>query len=302
MRPSGGRRLRHALGMAALVTGLLACLARLAGDRSVAPAILIYATPWLVSVGLATATLILARKPWRLGGLVVLAVGLLGGLRSWRSAAPPSVPGRSFTVAVWNAGRTLAERPEAWQFEADLVAVVESGSFSAEQWQRFVAASPGHRWTRLDGGTLLGTRGRVLQTEDFGLHDRYRCHRATIGRGRGGPLRVVVVDIRSQPWRSREQAIRTALERAGEGPALVMGDFNTPPESRWFDDFAGGYTLGNDAQSQGFVETWPWGCPLLALDQVWLSPGLVAVDARQQARGSDHRLVEITVVEPGAGD
>ena len=77
----------------------------------------------------------------------------------------------------------------------------------------------------------------------------------------------------------------------------MLGDFNTPPESRWYEHATRHrFTLANRAQSRGFVETWAWGLPVHTLDPIWLSPHFEAIGARQEARASDHRLVEATVV------
>lgn len=293
-------------GRVALVFGLLGLVARGVGDRTIPLAVLHYASPWLVTLLAGTWALATIRGAWRAGGLLLVLAGTAGGIRSWSGGGPPSMPmeeiANGFTATTWNAGRDLAGNPAAWRFDAEVVAVVESGSFDDATWKAFVDTDPTLTWCRLDGGTLLGVRGRIGEHDEFSRHGRFRCHRTRVRLGRGGDLTVVVMDIRSQPWLSREEAIRTGFEVAGWGPAIVLGDFNTPPDSRWFDDFAGGYTLANRARTHGFLETWGWGVPLLTLDQIWLSTGLVPVEARQEARGSDHRLVETRILRIPSGD
>ena len=67
-----------------------------------------------------------------------------------------------------------------------------------------------------------------------------------------------MADIRSQPWISREQALAAILRAAGDDPrAIILGDFNTPPESVWFREWrTRGFALANDAPRRGFRETW----------------------------------------------
>jgi hypothetical protein len=206
-------------------------------------------------------------------------------------------------VSVWNAARRLAANEAAWPAlaEADISAVVEAGDFSAEKWSRFQASSPGHTWLRLDASMMIGVRGRILDHEAAGVHDLYRCHRVTVSVPGRGTFPVVVADLRSQPWLPREPALRGVLAAAGDDPrAIVLGDFNTPPEARGFRGWRErGLVLANDAPRRGFRETWAYGLPLLTLDQLWLAGGWRVISAEKSHLGSDHARVCCRVVPAG---
>jgi endonuclease/exonuclease/phosphatase family metal-dependent hydrolase len=144
---------------------------------------------------------------------------------------------------------------------------------------------------------MLGVRGKILSHESLGVHDRFRCHRVRVALPDHGELTVVVADIRSQPWISREQALAAILRAAGDDPrAIILGDFNTPPESVWFREWrTRGFALANDAPRRGFRETWAYGLPLLTLDHVWHATGWVPLRCDHVRLGSDHLAVKVAL-------
>lgn len=285
-------RLVAAGGLALAWAGLL-CRGH---DGHPLAATLHYGTPWLLRLfaGLLAAV---ALRPWGLRAMAgtTVAIALMEGGHSFRRDDLPAVPAGALAVSVWNAGRALDRHPSAWAAlgDADLSAVIEAGDFSPDEWARFTAATPEHEWRRFDGSTMLGVRGKILSHEPLGVHDLYRCHRVRVALPDRGELTVVVADVRSQPWLSREPSLAGILAAAGDDPrAIILGDFNTPPESRWFRAWREkGFTLANDAPRRGFRETWAHGLPLLTLDHVWLAPGWKCLRTEKFRPGSDHARV-----------
>jgi hypothetical protein len=267
------------------------------GDRWMIPAVLYYATPWLVRLLAALLALVVFRH-WGLRAMAgtCALLSLLEGGRSFRLDDLPAAPADAPVVSVWNAGRAMDRNPSAWPAagEADISAVIERGSFDGDEWRRFTAANPDHEWKQFDGSTMLGVRGKILSHESLGMHDRFRCHRVRVALPDHGEFTVVVTDIRSQPWISREQAMATILSAAGDDPrAIIVGDFNTPPESVWFREWrTRGFTLANDGPRRGFRETWAYGLPLLTLDHIWLASGWKVLRCDHRRLGSDHLAVK----------
>jgi endonuclease/exonuclease/phosphatase family metal-dependent hydrolase len=97
---------------------------------------------------------------------------------------------------------------------------------------------------------------------------------------RGQPLRLLVVDGRSNPFRSRllflraiADACRAAAEE-GRPFDAVAGDFNTPSPSIGFDAMmAQGYALASRS-ARGWRGTFPSWLPIYDIDHVLLAPGL----------------------------
>jgi len=297
------RTLRHALravaaaGLALTTAGLL-CRGH---DTLVLPAVLYYATPWLLRlIGALLAAVVLPQRGLRaLAGIAALS-SFAEGWQSYRRDAPPPPAPLQLSVSVWNAGRALQRHAAAWPTlgDADLSAVIESGPLDAGEWHAFTTRSPGHEWRRFDGGMLLGVRGRILTHESLGVHDRFRCHRVRVALPDHGELTVVVADVRSQPWISRGPALAGILRAAAGDPrAIIVGDFNTPPESAWFREWrARGFALANDAPRRGFRETWAYGLPLWTLDHIWTAPGWTTPRSELFRHGSDHARVRVLLV------
>lgn len=151
---------------------------------------------------------------------------------------------------------------------------------------------PDMEWSRLRGGVLVGVKGELLGSEDHGNSDRFRCHALSVAI-EGSEYRVVAVDIPSQPWTDRSGFLDTILRSAGNNSSLVLGDFNTPPGARGFRYWNNTHSLANRGGGQGFTETWPYGIPLLTLDQLWISRDLQCVRVKNDSSlRSDHaRLV-----------
>lgn len=265
-------------------------------DHWILPAMIYYATPWLPRLGAGLLAVIVLRPRWqRVVAATCAVISLLEGWRSFRADPVPPSPPAGPVVSVWNAARGLDSLEWRWEElgQADISAVVETGTFPAADWGRFTAASPDHEWKRFDASTMLGVRGKILSHEALGVDGRFRCHRVLVTLPEHGELTVVVADVRSQPWISREQAMAGILRAAGDDPrAIILGDFNTPPESVWFREWKDrGFTLANDGPRRGFRETWAFGLPLLTLDQIWLAPGWRSVGCTLHRGDSDHARV-----------
>lgn len=269
-------------------------------DSTVAAAVIYYATPWLLRL-IAGAFALLVLKHWgfRLMAATCLLVSLLEGWHSFRRDELPALVPGDLRASIYNAGRTLETDQDTWPALADteVTAVVETGDFTGDAWQRFAAATPGMEWKRF-GGTMLGVRGQILSSESLGIRDRYKCYRARVSLPIHGQFTVVVVDVESSPAIPRGQAMAGVLAAATDDPrVIVLGDFNTPPESRWYQGWSPTLSLANDGPRRGFRETWAYGLPLLTLDQIWTGSLWQTVRTEQIRHRSDHAQIKV-VLEP----
>jgi endonuclease/exonuclease/phosphatase family metal-dependent hydrolase len=269
-------------------------------DSTVFAAVIYYATPWLPRL-IAGVFALLVLKHWgfRLMAATCLLVSLLEGWHSFRRDELPPLVAGDLRASIYNAGRTLETDTDTWPAlaDTDLMAVVETGGLTADTWQRFGTATPGMEWKRF-GGTMLGVRGQILSSESLGVRNRYRCFRARVSLPVHGEFTVVVVDIESSPTLPRGQALAGILAAAAGDPrVIVLGDFNTPPESRWYQNWRPTLTLANDGPRRGFRETWAYGLPLLTLDQIWTGSRWQAVATEQIRHRSDHSQIKV-VLEP----
>lgn len=272
-------------------------------DSWVVPAMIYYATPWLLRLFAGLLAVVVIKKHW---GLRLMAGSciLFSAVEGWQSFHlddPPPTLATSLQAAVYNTGRTLESQSAAWPVlaETDITAVVESGDFTEEKWATFSAATAGMEWQQF-GGTMLGVRGKILSWESLGIWDLYKCYRCRVSLPKYGEFTVVVVDIDSQPWKSREKTMAGILAATkGDPKAIVLGDFNTPPESKWYGNWGGTLKLANNTPHRGFRETWCYGIPLLTLDQIWYGKGWEANWTEHSRHGSDHSRVKAYLLDAG---
>ena len=111
----------------------------------------------------------------------------------------------------------------------------------------------------------------------------------------GRTWHVILVDGEADPLRSREPLLTQVLQAAsGKGKdTLVMGDFNTPVESGWFDSWrTAGLHHATEGARSGFRETWPNPWPVLTIDHIWSSPDAPPLRMqRLKLNSSDHLAV-----------
>lgn len=277
----------------AIVSALCAMTIR---DAIVPSAMIFFGVPWLLRIGLLGIAWILLRPVRRkcllILGLGILSTSLLQGWRSYRWTNPSPANPSAFKITLWNTGRNLWKMPREWpalvQPETRLVVLIEAGPFPDDSWSRFTATHPDLTWERLDGGIVVGVRGRLLDITAFGDAGRFRCHRLRAEID-GSAYSILAIDIPSQPWLLRQPYLDRIRGVAEAERCLILGDFNTPPNARGFDAWRERFTLANDSGRNGFQETWPYGLPVLTLDQLWLSRDLTNLSTTgKPSLRSDH--------------
>ena len=121
---------------------------------------------------------------------------------------------------------------------------------------------------------------------------------------RGCSLRFLVVDGRSNPFRSRLPFLRGIAEichtaaTVGHPFDAIAGDFNTPDRSIGFDAMTSQrYTLASRSAA-GWRGTFPSWLPIYDIDHVWLRPGLRMRSCTLFAGpASDHRGQFVSVLQ-----
>lgn len=186
-------------------------------------------------------------------------------------------PKNSVRLAFWNVSRggrgyEHAAR-ELIASNPDVVCLVEATGKGQrpETWQPHF---PGFTVHPLGSGMVLLVRGEAYAIEPGMVRDilKYRSMRLRVG---GHRFRLVLVDIISDPLESRAPAfekLSVLLPTPAGLPTVLVGDFNTPPESVHFRHLPATWTNAFDASGSGYRATWPIFTPVLALDQLWGSP------------------------------
>jgi endonuclease/exonuclease/phosphatase family metal-dependent hydrolase len=288
-----------AVGLAVLISvGLVGQVIR---DRSVATALLMYLP--LIPLGLAALGLDLSCRgralPRPRFGLT-----LIGGVAiGWSSISmigtgvvgEPRPGDREVVVLHWNvqwgggilrSRRTLgAQRFEILRRSPDLVILSEAppgdwlkqlvGDIGAGASCVRLAHGPNSQyWFRL----AVCSRWPIRLEERLPLPGGVAM--SVIAEVHRRPLRLLVVDGVSSPFRSRRPFLRAIAQACREAAAagqpydVVVGDFNTPSRALGFDDLTTqGYRLAGRSAT-GWRATFPAWLPLYDIDHVWLAPGL----------------------------
>lgn len=264
-------------------------------DAWIPTAMVFFGVPWLARLVLLAAAFLTLRPRGLKTRMLCAAVAVHSLIQAgqsfhWREAA--KTPAAGFDVTLWNTGRNLSKMPREWPRlagpDTKLVVLIEAGSFPGDTWKRFTATRPDFTWRQLDGGIVVGVKGKLIDVTALGDRPRFRCHR--IRAEINGALHTVcAVDIPSQPWLPRDPFLKRILDVSGGGRCMILGDFNTPPSARGFDSWRNAFSLANEARTRGFGETWCYGVPLLELDQLWLGKDLQCAGVTQTATlRSDH--------------
>ncbi|MCB0398615.1 MAG: endonuclease/exonuclease/phosphatase family protein [Winogradskyella sp.] len=107
-----------------------------------------------------------------------------------------------------------------------------------------------------------------------------------------GDENYLVVDIYASPLHNKKNALNKVIDYANKNNVdVILGDFNTPYESIYFEKFTSKYTSLRTHQN-GFTATWPFGIPLLELDQIWIKNDLVPISLKKlNYLSSDHAVL-----------
>jgi vancomycin resistance protein VanJ len=295
------------------------------GDRWWPATVLLFMGRWVLLLPLAVlvpAALVLRPRlllPLALGALVALGP-VMGGRVGWARPFAPS-DGTRLRLVTLNAGggRLIAlDLPQLLQgWAADVVLFQECGEELSAATERI----PGWHWHHVRGLCLLtplpivaaevmdrGALERVHEDEGAGIGGAGYVVRYTL-RTPQGPINVTNLhletprkgfeglmsgDVQQLRLNSELRDLEATLARrwvdAGRAPTIVAGDFNTPVESRIFQDHWGDLADAFSRVGIGFGATKYNGWIRIRIDHVLTN------DAWRPARaevgpnvGSDHR-------------
>jgi hypothetical protein len=151
-------------------------------------------------------------------------------------------------------------------------------------------AGPCHAVRRL--GDMVVIASGSLVSENWLVRNRELALCLLEWRHEGETVRLFVADISSSIVRGRGPYLEEIVRQMeAHGPDLVVGDFNAPRRSRALCPLPEGYIHAYEAAGCGWSYTWPFPCPMLAIDQCICGSRIdpVSYDLRSSFR-SDHRM------------
>jgi len=267
-----------------------------------------YATPVIVlalAALILTANSVLSRR-WRTASAWLLLTCFLFGWWHVRThySHPQDSVARDATdtkkLLFWNISYVDAGWPaiinEIKKHDADVIGLVEVGEGYPDILDHIREEFPEHQLFWAGHAILLGRCEWELR--EWGSMNRdgnYAVVRARFPDGR--KLDTVIVDVHGFIFMPRGPAISyvcDVLARHTSEPVCLMGDFNTPPDSVFYRPIRDRFENSFEAAGNGYYVTWPTVAPVLALDQIWLPPGMSVASELTTTPLSDHRLVTAT--------
>ncbi len=293
-----------ALAWIFLATGVLGLWMRYAlRDRVAVLAVVFYGLPPLLVVALFAVSFGLSlRRPRRrrraVGSGILVMVALAAWIRTdfvW--AAGAEATGDPLRVVLWNLNRPgVADEsfvPVLQEADAQIVFLVETGEHTAARRHFWEGHFPHYHISLLDGQIALLSKYPIANARCTSVSVATRIAEYDLILP-GGTLSVVAVDIESPYCHRRRLSFRRIDDfvAARRRPVLVLGDFNTPHTSILFEELRRSFRHTFEWSGTGLITTWPTFFPVLALDHIWVSEGLIPVrTVLRRTRHSDHAMV-----------
>lgn len=305
LSPQSRQRILRGLALTLEILGAAGVLLRLTvRDRFPVLAPFYYATPWpvlAVMLGIACISWIKGGRgrhgTFALIGALVVTVFAVGTNVQLGEAAP-AAGGQPVRLLFWNVAYTgwtptrLARNVQS--YKADIIALVETGADASGRVKYWQDTLGGLHLSQFKYGMALASRFLIEAEDAIDIGNRGRCRHYRLDTG-NRPLHVLLVDIKGNPMRSRQAPLELLFRRSRDfasGQTIILGDFNTPSESCWFDPFREYFREAFDAAGIGYRPTWPVPLPVLQLDQIWISTRLQPIRLEHGwSIASDHRPV-----------
>lgn len=185
-----------------------------------------------------------------------------------------AIPENASTIIFWNAADRptihldiLSENIKALQPE--IIALVEAVNASEKDVEQLTKTFPNYEFKVLEDGMFVGVKGHI---KSKGHTNQPQDHAINFieAQLRNKTILIAITDTFQDPKMDKRKTLGAVLQLATQQDAdLIVGDFNTPYESVHFKDYKIDYTSFHD-YGQGFSATWPFGIPLLELDQIYV--------------------------------
>lgn len=272
-------------------------------DRWPVASMLFYATPWpLIMLGWCVAALLFPRRSQarRYSVLTALACAATTAGSQWAwNSQPIAADEPGLEILFWN----VARGKHGWnnvldelrKSPADVIALCEADSplISAEEWR---ATFPNQYVYRQPAGLLWISR-RPVEVRPLPWAPGMIGGSELIAQFDGQPVRLLLIDLAGAPYLSRQPGwtqLRRFLEERRDESAVLVGDLNTPDDSVWTGLCRSFARPAFRTHGRGYAPTWPLPCPVLALDQAWVTEN-VEVQACELGWSnlSDHRWIKL---------
>ncbi|MCK0122788.1 endonuclease/exonuclease/phosphatase family protein [Gelidibacter sp. F2691] len=230
--------------------------------------------PFLIFFGIIVTLLFYRWKPIFIALIgITLSMTAYWFYTAYNFTRATEIPDKATVVMFWNAA-------DAWKFPVevlmehiksarpDIIGLVETEYASEEDLNLLSSTFPSYEFKILEGFMMVGVKGNITKVNFQSQEASYKINFVEANLN-GNTRTFLITDIYQSPTMNKEKALGAALQFALQNNAeIIMGDFNTPQQSVHFQNFTPHYTSLR-AFGKGFTATWPFGFPLLELDQIF---------------------------------
>ncbi|KAA1245804.1 endonuclease/exonuclease/phosphatase family protein [Aquimarina sp. RZ0] len=205
----------------------------------------------------------------------------------------------SKTILFWNIGRSKEVSfrillKEVQDKSPNIIGMVEAKGITDENIKEFKDKFPNYDMQKLGGDMVVAVKGRIDTISHFSKTASFKFNEIHF-TSNNEKRSVLIADINAIPFGTRSTALDSIYKFAiKNNSSFIMGDFNTPYESVYFDDFRKNLQSFHSVAT-GFTATWPYGVPLLEIDQIWSNKNIQPVLLEKKYyKVSDHALLTAT--------
>ncbi|HSI63847.1 MAG TPA: endonuclease/exonuclease/phosphatase family protein [Candidatus Saccharimonadia bacterium] len=181
-------------------------------------------------------------------------------------------------------------------YQPDIVGLGEVGHRSGDANPMVRNLPPGYIAIRPEHGMGFLVRGSAQVKQVTKLKGRSKFVELDVTVDRHD-WHILLVDGDADPLRQREELLKKVLALVKAPNTLVMGDFNTPIESCWFDEWRNAKLHhASEGSRSGFRETWPRPWPVLTIDHIWCTPDMLPQSMERVSLPSSDHLAVFTVL------
>ena len=251
-----------------------------------------YAFPLLIIISIILFLSIFLTKKWRRFNLIIASILLIIWLAgSFKIHLPEKINDIDLEIVFWNASRDNDIEKAFKENEdiPDIMVLVESKENNIVELQQkypdyFFYSS--HEEIAIFSKTPL-----VIESKSSSKFN------TTVINFKTGGINFYAVDVTGSQDvpRSWELGFVDASIKEKQN-TIVLGDFNTPFESKYLKPIKQNFNHAFSKKGNGFRETWFWNIPLLSLDHIWVSKDLKILKASKISTfQSDHSMVKTVI-------
>lgn len=230
--------------------------------------------PILIVIALSFTLLFFRRKHYR---LVVMITTVLLTFIWWNNYYFTTEIEQHPTskLLYWNLAKR-SQLPVAYlsqkvnQYQPEILAFVEAPHTTLKNLDDLKHRLPNYNFKTLDGAMLIATKGDI-ELLDFNLkEDSYKINLLRIKTNTLN-FKLIITDLTANVFVNKDAPLGVVLNTAKTNDIdLIVGDFNTPYESIFFDNYEENFTSFH-SYNNGFTATWPLGMPLFEIDHIWIA-------------------------------